>query len=122
MKQCKACPWKRSTRPERDIPAGYCEDKHRALKNTIAPPGELHLGRGAIHMMACHETAMGRERPCVGWMLNQLGTGNNLGLRLRVMYDPELREQVATMRLDGPQHERLEDTLPKRRSRRAATR
>lgn len=116
MKQCKACPWKKSTRPEKDIPGGYCETKHAALKSTIATPGELRLG--SVPMMACHETAVGQERACVGWTLHQLGIGNNLALRMRAFADPKFRAQIAAMRLDGPQHERLEDTLPKKKRRR----
>jgi len=119
MKQCKACPWKKSTRPERDIPGGYCEDRHRALKSTIAQPGEYRPG-GSLLMMACHETAIGNERACVGWTLHQLGPGNNLGLRMKVFADQKFRDQVAAMRLDGPQHARLEDTLPKKRRRAAS--
>ena len=36
MKQCKACPWKVTTDPERDIPGGYSAAKHRSLSCTIA--------------------------------------------------------------------------------------
>ena len=114
MKQCKACPWKKSTRPEKDIPGGYSVERHRALACTVAPPGELRFER-ALHVMACHETAPGKERECVGWVMNQLGPGNNLALRMLAM-DGRFRDH----RTDGPQHERLEDTLPKKRGRRRA--
>lgn len=107
-KQCKACPWRKDVVPERDIPGGYCAKKHANLENTIAKPGELNLS-GQIHMMACHETTGGREAPCVGWLVNQLGPGNNIGLRLSVLRDPRFR----ALRTIGEQHERFEDTLPK---------
>lgn len=104
-RQCAKCPWKTSTDPC-DIPNGYDEGKHRALSSTIAEPGAL---RPDGLRMACHETPQGKELPCVGWLVNQLGPGNNIGLRFA----------VATGRIDGnvrtvgPQHERFEDTLPR---------
>ena len=107
--QCKACPWKKSTKPSRDIPGGYCATKHADLKSTIAEPGTLGSGR----KMACHESAPGSERECVGWVLHQLGPGNNIGLRLRAM-DGRYKDY----RTVGAQHERFEDTLPRSRGRR----
>ena len=58
--------------------------------------------------MACHETPPGEELPCVGWLANQLGLGNNLGLRMRALSDKSL----FNFELDGDQHDRFEDTLP----------
>lgn len=109
-KQCEKCPWKMSTNPL-DIPGQYCEKKHAALDRTIAPPSTLTSG--PLHVMACHETRPGKELVCVGWLINQLGTGNNLGLRLAVM-EGRIDANVRTV---GPQHERFEDTLPKLRRR-----
>lgn len=104
-KQCEKCPWKVGSNP-RDIPGDYNEDKHRGLARTIAEPGKFTLG--GIHIMACHETPPGRELPCVGWLHNQLGVGNNLGLRMLAM-----QGKVSThVRVVGRQHERFEDTLP----------
>ncbi len=58
--------------------------------------------------MACHEAPVGKEVHCVGWLVNQLGPGNNLGLRLRV-----ITGQVdANVEVDGEQHACFEDTLP----------
>lgn len=108
--QCAACPWKKSTRPEKDIPNGYCETLHRELDVTVAE-GTVSLLRRSP-MMACHESPVGKEQPCVGWVLNQLGPGNNLGLRMLAL-DGRFKD----LRADGPQHERLEDTLPKKRRR-----
>lgn len=107
-RQCAKCPWKKGTNPHK-IPGGYSEEKHRALSSTIAEPGSLHTGH---RMMACHETAPGSELPCVGWLENQLGAGNNLSLRMRVMTGA-VDANVQTV---GPQHERFEDTLPAARS------
>ncbi|MBX3203213.1 MAG: hypothetical protein KF894_34130 [Labilithrix sp.] len=105
-KQCAKCPWKKSTDP-RDIPNGYCEAKHRDLDRTIAQPGHVRLS--GIHMMACHETAVGKELPCVGWLVQQLGPGNNIGLRFAVMQG----RVDANVRTVGPQHQHLEDTFPR---------
>jgi len=79
-RQCAHCPWKVSTNPF-DIPNGYCPTKHAALQETIARVPSL---TSPVRMMACHETKPGKELPCVGWLANQLGPGNNIGLRLAV--------------------------------------
>jgi hypothetical protein len=61
--------------------------------------------------MACHESLEGAEEPCVGWLVNQLGPGNNLLLRLQVM-----RGTIdADVELDGPQFETFGDTVPVRK-------
>lgn len=106
--QCKKCPWKVGTNP-RDIP-DYDQRLHEELKaKTIAVPGDM---RGSPRMMACHETRDGGELPCVGWLHNQLGPGNNLALRLGAM-----RGDVDTnYTIVGPQHATFEDTLPGGRS------
>ena len=106
-KQCAKCPWKVGVDPH-DIPNGYCEGKHAALDSTIAAPASL-AGLGAdLHMMACHETPEGVELPCVGWLHNQLGVGNNISLRLAAM-SGQIDANVETV---GEQHEQFEDTLP----------
>lgn len=94
-RQCAKCPWKIGVDP-RGIPNGYCEMKHAGLAGTIAEPGRF--AAGALHIMACHETA---NTPCVGWLMNQLGPGNNLPLRMAVMTD-RIDGNVVTI---GPQHE-----------------
>lgn len=109
-RQCKKCPWKVGANPF-DIPGGYDRAKHCALKNTIAKdsfdpnafdPTELRL-------MACHESNVGREVVCVGWLHNQLTEGNNILLRLGVVCG----KISADYRLEGEQHLSFEDTLPK---------
>lgn len=100
--QCSKCPWKVSTDP-RTIPNGYSEEKHAALSCTIAEPGSMQsTGRA----MACHEM---QDTHCIGWLVNQIGSGNNIPLRLRMMDC----ENAGDIRLIGEQHERFEDTLPK---------
>lgn len=107
QKQCKACPWKTSTVPERDIPDGYCKVKHENLRSTIADPTSNGFNP-VIRAMACHEFPVGKERVCVGWLGNQLGPGNNIALRMLA-----LKGGVPKFKLVGEQHARFEDTLPR---------
>ncbi|GBQ33080.1 hypothetical protein HLH34_18935 [Gluconacetobacter azotocaptans] len=112
VRQCAKCPWKVSTDPH-EIPHGYCETKHRELVGTIANEvGNLSTvyGRIPLRVMACHEHHPdGQEAHCVGWLMNQLGRGNNIALRLAVLDCVNVGNVV----LEGAQHERFEDTLPK---------
>jgi hypothetical protein len=106
--QCAKCPWRKSTNPH-DIPNGYSEEKHCALAGTIAKEGDIlsQLSSG-VRVMACHEE---HEAHCVGWLVNQAGAGNNIGLRITLMSCENAREIKTT----GVQHETFEDTLPKKR-------
>jgi len=103
--QCKKCPWRKDVDPH-DIPNGYCEKKHAALSKTIAKPGDVSgLTARELPVMACHEM---HDAHCVGWLVNQLGPGNNIGLRLHIRH----YENAGRLRTIGEQHERFEDTLP----------
>lgn len=103
-KQCKKCPWKVGTDPF-TIPNDYSPAKHKALADTIAEPGSLRDLGGGLRIFTCHETT---DLPCVGWLLHQLGPGNNIGLRLAV----SMGRFDAVVEADGPQHRCFEDTLP----------
>lgn len=103
-RQCARCPWRKDVDP-RAIPDGYTPEKHEALACTIAEPGSLAGIGGPLHAMACHET---HESHCLGWLVNQLGPGNNIPLRLAMLGC----ENLDRVRLIGEQHERFEDTLP----------
>lgn len=102
-KQCKTCPWKVGANPY-DIPNGYSVDLHKGLKDTIAQ--DIRLTEGAA--MACHYSETGKENYCIGWLVNQLGVGNNIGLRIKMMGC----ENAKDIKSFGEQHERFEDTLP----------
>lgn len=110
LKQCEKCPWKKATDP-RDIPRGYSEERHKALRNTIAEPGALPSGEDgkARHVMACHEHDAEEGVYCLGWLMHALGEGNDIEMRIRAMSCDNLDK----VRLDGPQHESFEETLPK---------
>ena len=103
--QCKSCPWKVSADPAAEIP-GYKRDLHCKLTATIAD-GAASLA-GPLRVMACHYSKTGAETPCAGWLDNQLGVGNNLGLRMAV-----LQGRMSMPVVDGPQHPALEATIPK---------
>lgn len=100
--QCEKCPWRVEVDPH-DIPNGYCETKHRALKKTIARQGDGFFG--PVNAMACHET---HDAHCIGWLVNQVGPGNNIGLRIRMM----TCENAKFIKLRGEQHATFEETLP----------
>lgn len=61
-------------RRPRTIPNGYSEKRHRALKSTIATD-PLRSVTNPTHAMACHET---HDAHCMGWLVNQIGPGNNI--------------------------------------------
>jgi hypothetical protein len=105
-KQCRKCPWLIGVNP-RDIPNGYCEIKHDQLRSTIADPTDTmgQLGKTSLHVMACHETDSAH---CLGWLVNQLGPGNNIGLRIK-MLTCENRDKIE---LRGEQYQHFKDTLP----------
>jgi len=102
--QCAKCPWKVNTNPH-DIPDGYSVDKHKALSCTIAKDVNPFRVTGA---MSCHHSTGEDEMYCVGWLHNQLGVGNNIGLRIRMMKC----ENIGKLKTVGKQHQRFEDTLP----------
>jgi len=100
-RQCAKCPWRFDVDPN-DIPNGYCATKHAALRDTITE------GFGPLRIMACHETPIGHEVPCVGWLVNQLGPGNNLSLRMRVsagQIDGNVRTMLIRFTHHRGQHE-----------------
>ena len=101
-RQCTLCPWRVETNPH-DIPNGYSEEKHAALISTIARPEDGIMGPNRA--MACHET---HSAHCIGWLVNQLGPGNNIGLRIQMSHCTNAK----SIRLRGEQHQRFEDTLP----------
>lgn len=82
VNQCAKCPWRVDVDPF-DIPNGYNVDLHRGLAETIAEPGSL---RATGRVMSCHEHDAAEEAHCVGWLVNQLGEGNNLALRIQMLW------------------------------------
>ena len=102
-KQCHNCPWRVDSDPYA-IP-GYSSGMHQDLENTIADPGVINLG---VNAMACHDSPEDQQYFCIGWLDNQLGVGNNIGLRLQMRHCENSHE----IEVFGKQHQRFEDTLP----------
>ena len=105
-KQCAKCPWKVDVDPN-DIPNGYTAEKHEGLRNTIADTSDpTSTLKGEQSNMACHET---HNAHCIGWLHNQLGEGNNIGLRIKMMSC----ENIDKLEIVGKQHNNFDETLPK---------
>lgn len=104
-KQCKNCPWRVDSDP--NAISGYSLEMHQDLENTIADPGTINFGR-EIRAMACHNSTDEEQFHCIGWLVHQLGVGNNIGLRMQ-MWNCENASEIEVF---GEQHQRLEDTLP----------
>ncbi len=100
--QCAKCPWIKGSNPH-EIPNGYEVEKHRALAATIAEPGSMRGSDGRA--FACHES---HDAHCIGWLVNQVGPGNNIPLRIRMMTCANTKK----IRLRGDQHASFEETLP----------
>ena len=105
--QCAKCPWKVSTNPH-DIPDGYSVEKHCALKDTIET-GLESIYNSSNKVMACHHSNGHDEMYCIGYLNNQLGVGNNIGLRIKFMQC----ENADKITVKGKQHQNFDDTLPK---------
>ena len=104
VNQCAKCPWRVDVDPH-DIPNAYSEVLHHALAVTIAEPGSI---RSSGRAMACHEHDTDDQVHCVGWVMHQVGRGNNIPLRLRMMSC----ENFGKIKLFGAQHSTFENTLP----------
>lgn len=108
VKQCPTCPWRVDCDPERDIPNGYSVELHEHLRCTINEGlAAFNPSGGTMRIMACHYSKCGEEFACAGWLHNQIGVGNNIGVRIAVS-----RGRLPVPEIDGEQHERFEDTLP----------
>ncbi len=103
--QCKSCPWRTGCDPDADIP-GYSRELHCGLEAKTIRSGIDSIG-GRLGIMACHYSKPGAEHACAGWLYNQLGSGNNIGVRLAVMSG-----KLPVPEVVGEQHENFEDTLP----------
>lgn len=102
VRQCRTCPWREGARVE-NIPH-YDRGQHEGLEGTIRS-GLATLGN-ELRLMACHHSREGDEFPCAGWLANQLGPGNNIGLRMAVAGG-----RVPGPQVDGPQRESFEQTF-----------
>lgn len=102
--QCSTCPWRVGS-DAYQIP-GYCPNKHRSLESTIANKDEVVI-EGKLKVMSCHHSTEQVNYPCIGWINNQLGHGNNILLRLWARNI----ENLGDIELVGEQHETFEQTI-----------
>jgi len=100
-KQCKNCPWRKDSDPY--LIPGYDRDMHANLKSTISD----HLF-DQTKTMSCHKTKTDDRAMCVGWLVNQLGPGNNIPLRFSMQNCSNSNE----IEVYGEQHEHFRDTIP----------
>lgn len=100
-KQCGNCPWKKDSNLDK-IPE-YDRLKHLDLATTIAEPGSLD---SSFDTMGCHESFEGDEL-CVGWLVNQIGVGNNIPLRIRMMQCSNAKD----LEVFGEQFQTFEEML-----------
>ena len=105
-KQCKTCPWKLSTTVA-DIP-NYSVENHESLRATIADEtgnlDKIQCKKLKLGVMTCHKSI---KSPCVGWLDNQLSTGNNIPLRIQMMYYSNAKE----IEVDGEQKNSFDETF-----------
>jgi hypothetical protein len=104
VKQCKTCPWRIGSTV--DAIPNYARELHEKLTCTIAKPGDTSNIYGPTRIMGCHYSTDERQIACAGWLNHQLGVGNSIGVRLRV-----IQGSLPAPEVDGPQHERFEDTF-----------
>lgn len=102
--QCANCPWKVSSDITK-IP-NYDPKLHQKLSDTIAEPGIIPTGNN-MKMMACHNSTESNDLECVGWLHNQLGVGNNIGLRLLICGYSNARY----IKVSGKQHTTFDETM-----------
>ncbi len=105
--QCDNCPWRIET--NLDTIPNYEESSHYELQDSIAI-GEIFEIAQHLRLMNCHKYA--DETPCVGWLFNQLGVGNNISLRLAVRGTDLGGKKLKVI---GEQYETFEETLPENR-------
>ena len=84
-KQCETCPWRVDSKVI-NIP-NYCPELHQDLQQTITDDKDTieQLYDDTLRIMLCHWSKENNPSYCVGWLHNQLGTGNNIQLRIKFM-------------------------------------
>lgn len=100
--QCKHCPWKVSADLTK-IP-NYNRQQHLDLEPCIAKDCTDFTNRP---VMSCHNSKECCPEPCIGYLVNQLGIGNNIPLRLKVRN----WDGIESIKTVGKQLETFEETL-----------
>lgn len=108
VRQCGSCPWRAAVVPARDVP-DYAPGIYARMKASLRT-GIESAGEETRIVMECHNGKRGANRACAGWMHHQLGVGNNIGVRLRVMAG-----HLPAPKIDGAQHEDLDRLIASER-------
>ena len=104
-KQCVTCPWRADVDPW-NMPGGHGYVLPEML-SSHTPSGMESLATPVLRVATCHEAAIAKKLPCVGWLVHQLGPGNNFAVRLAV-----LRGSIdANVRTLGKQRDLPEEIL-----------
>jgi hypothetical protein len=101
VRQCKTCPWRVDVVPSRDVPnydPGIYDRMRASLRTGIDSIRET-----TRMVMECHNGKKGANRACAGWLHHQIGVGNNLGVRMRV-----ITGHLPVPKVVGEQHEDLD--------------
>lgn len=106
-KQCDSCPWKKGIMPE-DITQGFDLEYYQGVREQFQASG-LESIHKQHKQMACHMHPDSNPTPCVGWLINQAGIGNNLFIRLQLMQV----ENSCDLQVDGEQHNSILDFFSK---------
>ena len=106
-KQCKTCPWRVDSKVK-NIP-NYCSQQHQDLEQTITDDRDIiqQVFDSQLKIMACHHSDDNNSIYCVGWLYNQLGTGNNIRLRIKFMSCANINE----LEVIGKQVKSFKDTF-----------
>ncbi len=105
--QCAKCPFKKITNPL-EIPNGYEVNKHKKLDSCIAKQPLQQTNFMLCHHSKVSEGTIEEVELCVGWLHNQLGRGNNMYLRMKMLGC----ENINDLQVIGEQHETFNDTIP----------
>jgi hypothetical protein len=62
---------------------------------------------GVYRVMSCHHSQPGERWHCIGWIHNQITIGNNLPMRMRMLFC----ENRDDLEIDGEQVDTFEETL-----------
>lgn len=72
-----------------------------------SPPLAQLEATGVYHVMSCHYAQPGEQRHCIGWIHNQITIGNNVLMRMRMIFC----ENRDDLEIDGEQVDTFEETL-----------
>lgn len=103
-RQCRTCPWRADVDPT-NIPEGHGRVDGRMLALSVAD-GLESLANPNVINAECHAYP-GTGLVCVGWLVHQLGPGQNFSVRMKVIKG-RIDANVETV---GPQRNLVDEML-----------